>query len=180
MEPKDGHSVISLSNGIPCDISVWMGDKDSGPRYALPPETFMTLPELEYPELTNMTVETLGNCTFQGGPLLREWKGEVKIMSGKYQTIAINLAQDRTISLEALPFEDDFVKSKDGNARMRFVFLEDPSTVLRGTKQLPGSHGTIYVRATNGNEKLTKSFELQSTGDGNVLSTDTEEIDETT
>lgn len=77
------------------------------------PNDFITLPKFKYDNPTYVKVETAKNCAVKG-----TWEGEVRLLPNQYQSVSI-LTSGESLSVKVYPFQDDYTKSKDGNARIR-------------------------------------------------------------
>ncbi|CAL8070263.1 unnamed protein product [Orchesella dallaii] len=174
--PADGLTVLNLVNNVPCPVSIWLNSSSSAkePAFTIKPNDFLTLPPLnfrdnEIPVLARILNENCLNSTIQG--LTGQWRGNLNVTPTAYQTAKISFSSDKTLSVKPLPFEDDFIKSKDGNARVRFVVSRENS----GFK-LKGDEGIMKVTLTSVNgDGVTKSF-LLLRAEGDAMFSDTDEV----
>lgn len=106
---------------MPCPVTVWTNSTASSTVYnfTVEKESFLTLPSIKFNSPATFVIKTTdGN---EKCPLKSEWVGEKSLLPKEYQSLSISKPSDvsKDLNVNVYPFEDDYKKSKDGNARIR-------------------------------------------------------------
>lgn len=79
-------------------------------------ESFITLPSMKFTNPALLMVRTVdGKCSLKSEGIV-----EKSLLPREYQSLTISkLSDESKLNVNVYPFEDDYKKSKDGNARIR-------------------------------------------------------------
>jgi len=168
-EPGNGLTVLHLINNAPCRVNVWLNPSSAHEDYSIDSNAYLTLPALNFKN--QQILAKTENCTAAN----TEWRGTLNVTPTAYQTASISIGQDNSLSVSPFPFKDDFEKSKDGNARVKFVVSRDNIPF-----KLRADEGPLKVSLTpdKGNG-ASEQYHLSSL-ENNVVFSDTEEVPEAT
>ncbi|ODN00565.1 Solute carrier family 15 member 2 [Orchesella cincta] len=176
-EPASGLTVLNFANNVPCPIDIWLNSSASAQEsdYTVNINDVVTLPPMNFKNRQILARTASENCSGSNLGLDIQWLGILDVAPTAYQTASISVTSNNSLSVSPLPFEDDFAKSKDGNARVRFAVSRDSSSF-----KFKADEGVMKVTLTpvKGNGE-TKSFLLLRAED-NIVFSNTEEVSEDT
>jgi hypothetical protein len=137
---------LKFVNTLPCPISIISGFDNT---FVIQPENSQIIALVNSTKHLSVTMTLNENCNINNsmGTIItnRKWDGDILLMPGSLQAVFI-YAKNNSLVASISGVEEDFIKSKEGKAKLRIVV--NGLRLTNGTEIQPG--GIFRLKSTSG------------------------------